>query len=474
MAATKKTRATVSPSSRARVTSTNTVDANPEKRFFIEMLVRDIELVPAIVDLVDNSVDSARELWRTTQGKKPALHVDIVANSDRFEITDNCAGIDATLAKQYAFRFGRPIGHEGVDEAIGQFGIGMKRSLFKLGRHFVVDSSTSKSSFVLDVDVDKWAQDDGTNWTFQFKSVDYSANQTSRPHGTHVVVDKFHESVQSDLATTNTINRLRAEITTRHASALNGGLNISVNGKSLVGHIPILLSSSIVKPISNEIQLHFDEGDVNLYLYAGIAPPKERDSQKDDGDAESFMETGEAGWYIYCNDRLVIAADKSELTGWSQPVAAAYHPQYRDFRGYAFLHSNEALLLPWDTTKTTLDQDSKVFREVQGYLFTALQQVQIALNRVKKERTGGITAGPLTVALSTASQIEIEHLESSEAFVVPPPDPPTKKRGPSRFVSVNFPIERTVIAKLQEYFGVHSARQAAQLAIKQFVESELD
>ena len=37
-----------------------TVDVSPTKRFFVRMLIRDIELVPAIVDLLDNSVDGAK------------------------------------------------------------------------------------------------------------------------------------------------------------------------------------------------------------------------------------------------------------------------------------------------------------------------------------------------------------------------------------------------------------------------------
>ena len=35
-------------------------DASPAKRFFIYMLIKDIELIPSVVDLVDNSVDAAR------------------------------------------------------------------------------------------------------------------------------------------------------------------------------------------------------------------------------------------------------------------------------------------------------------------------------------------------------------------------------------------------------------------------------
>ena len=37
---------------------THYVNASPAKRFFVEMLVRDIRLEDAIIDLVDNAIDS--------------------------------------------------------------------------------------------------------------------------------------------------------------------------------------------------------------------------------------------------------------------------------------------------------------------------------------------------------------------------------------------------------------------------------
>jgi hypothetical protein len=63
------------------------IEASPEKRFFISMLTKDIELLPAIVDLVDNSVDGARTL--RPDGKFTGLHVRITATPDEFRITDN-------------------------------------------------------------------------------------------------------------------------------------------------------------------------------------------------------------------------------------------------------------------------------------------------------------------------------------------------------------------------------------------------
>ena len=81
------------------------VEAEPTKEFFVSMLVRDIELIPALVDLVDNSVDGARKMRGadTFEG----LFVRIEATSAMFRITDNCGGIPIYIARHYAFRFGR-------------------------------------------------------------------------------------------------------------------------------------------------------------------------------------------------------------------------------------------------------------------------------------------------------------------------------------------------------------------------------
>jgi hypothetical protein len=69
-----------------------TVDARPTKNFFVEMLVRDVDLLDAVVDLVDNSVDGARRL-RGREGDYRGLHVAIAFDGESFRITDNCGGM---------------------------------------------------------------------------------------------------------------------------------------------------------------------------------------------------------------------------------------------------------------------------------------------------------------------------------------------------------------------------------------------
>lgn len=107
------------------------INASPTKEFFVYMLIRDIPLSRAILDLVDNSVDGARRLH--SDGDFQDLWVRVELNSTHFRIADNCGGIPVEIARNYAFRFGRPSGAPPTPHSVGQFGVGMKRTFFKLG-----------------------------------------------------------------------------------------------------------------------------------------------------------------------------------------------------------------------------------------------------------------------------------------------------------------------------------------------------
>src|SRR5205085_12573494 len=104
------------------------INAAPTKAFFVDMLVRDIPLEQAVLDLVDNSIDGAK---RTNGADFNRAKIEIEFDAKQFRIVDNCGGFDRNLAKNYAFRFGRPPGTPRTPNSIGQFGVGMKRALFK-------------------------------------------------------------------------------------------------------------------------------------------------------------------------------------------------------------------------------------------------------------------------------------------------------------------------------------------------------
>jgi len=152
------------------------INASPTKDFFIHMLIRDIPLNRAIIDLVDNSVDGARRLRGGTGFNGLSIRIEIAPT--RFRIADNCGGIPVHIARDYAFRFGGPSGAPSIDGSIGQFGVGMKRTFFKLGQRFYVESATGTSRFTIDVDVEDWKARQSTegadDWHFDFKTLQES------------------------------------------------------------------------------------------------------------------------------------------------------------------------------------------------------------------------------------------------------------------------------------------------------------
>lgn len=404
------------------------VDATPARRFFVSMLIRDIELIPAIIDLVDNSADGAKRLRKKPGDERyKDLFVNVEVSPDRFVIEDNCGGMDVDLARQYAFKFGRAEDAKGPIGEVGQFGIGMKRSLFKMGERFTVESATAKSRFALPVEVPAWTTEESTDWSFRFETVEEGIKVPKGERGTKIVVEDLHEFAREEFGQERFVNRLRREVAMRELRLLQQGLTITVNDEPVSAQPPILLAGDELSPIHVAQDLAVNGASLDMKLWAGLAEPT---SDEDDVDeAEKYRGEVPAGWYVFCNDRLLLYADKSRLTGWGVE-AAAYHPQYSRFRGYVLLEG-DSRYMPWNTTKTGVDEDSKVFREVQNEMFDALQKVQAVINRLKKERRqSDSTARPAVQALDRAKPVSLSDVPISKSFVVPEPapdPPPTAK-----------------------------------------------
>ncbi|MEW1831203.1 ATP-binding protein [Streptomyces sp. NPDC088196] len=394
------------------------VQASPEKRFFIGMLVKDIELLPAILDLVDNSVDGARRL--RGDGLYDGLEVKISINAERFEIVDNCGGIPLDIAREYAFRFGRPQSVKGTPGSVGQFGVGMKRALFKLGKFFTVDSRAENTHFTLSVDVDEWAQEIDPDWSFTLSHVDEDYNpEGDQPRGTQIIVKNLHDTVAEDFASSQTVGNLRYQLRLRHREAMDRGMRIVLQEEAVTPFIPQLQQSDAVRPLFKQLTLNVDEKPVNVRLYAGVTYAG---GPEDDDQAELFPRERDAGWYVFCNNRLLIAADRTTLTGWGDGLPV-YHPQYRRFRGYVFIDSAYNELLPWNTTKTGVDQDSRVWRKIVNEIKQAGSEVIQMLNRVKSERQNSELPDdrPIAQALTRAKPVKLGEISLSPRFSYPAP-----------------------------------------------------
>jgi len=133
---------------------------------------------------------------------------------------------------------------------MGQFGVGMKRTFFRLGRHFVVRSTTSESRFAVDEDVDRWMEEADTpdNWHFKFRELETDLHVKEKDTGTLIEVDRLLPSVKEAFALENFRSRLAEELSHAHALTLDRELAITLNGLPIRHDPQELFTSNLLKP----------------------------------------------------------------------------------------------------------------------------------------------------------------------------------------------------------------------------------
>jgi hypothetical protein len=442
-----------------------TLDAMPTKELFIEMLTRDVALIPAIVDLADNSTDGARR--ERVDGNWGQFWVTIVLSRSSFEIKDNCGGISVKAAREYAFRFGRPQGTPIVKGEVGRFGVGMKRGLFKLGRHFVIRSTTATSRFDLTIDVDRWAKE--KYWDFKFDALPVE-NQTFKreDRGTSIVVTKLNQSASEHFTEGPFIENLRHELTVKLEKSIQKGLVVKVNGKVLKAHIRQLVADAALKPAKKEFTLPgAGKGKVSVELWCGL------------GKADIAEARKEAGWYVFCNGRMLLEADKSAQTGWGETDSGsmpAFHPQFNAFRGFAYLEADDAADLPWNTTKTLLDTDHPIYRRVRQEMIALARPVIDLLNKVKQEREarvshGDDSPGELETMVEQAKTKPMNKLDPRPIFEVPVVKRKAKAGGPAtQRIAYERPL--ALAAEVKKKLGVTSWREVGEETFDYYYNAE--
>ena len=431
------------------------IDASVSKEFFVEMLVKDISLPMAIHDLIDNCIDGALRL----RGNKrfDGLKVDLQLSHKEFSIIDNCGGIDLEIARDYAFRFGRPKDAPSLSHSIGRFGVGMKRAIFKLGQSFTLSSTSAKNGFRIEVDVPTWAK--SNDWKFEFDSKEsFSRPAAEKKRGTTLRISNLFPSVAEQFSLEYFLNDLRSSIAVRCQDYLEKGLTITIKGKPVSAKpVQFLVSDQELLPAFREA----DYNGVHVREVAGVSKPL----------------PAEAGWYIYCNGRMILHADQSELTGWGEAGierVPKYHNSFAMFRGCVYFDSDDPTTLPWNTTKDGVDQESGIYRSVRTEMVTLMKPVMNFLRVLAKERDESDGSRPLTQLTESAQLLSVKQLAKSNTLnTFRYKKPQTKPQGP-RTTKIQYDQSAELVEKVQKSLGVKTAKAAGERTFDYYVKTELE
>jgi hypothetical protein len=413
------------------------IDASPQKAFFVHTLVRDIPLENAILDLVDNAIDGAKRV--KPDGKYAGLEISIVLSPDKFWIKDNCGGISLEVAQKYAFQFGRSSDFKPMKHSIGQFGVGMKRSLFKLGNDFIVKSITETDQFSLAVNVPEWLA--LQEWEFRLRKL--TAKRTKKSQcGTEITSTDLHDEAKEKFKQEWFLDKLRQQIRVAQEHFMRNGLIIKFNGKSIPAVPWRLKAAPGLQPYSEDFLDRIKGGKISSRIKAGIGESN----------------PNEAGWYIFCNGRCVVERDQTAVTGWGARFQGdngasnpKYHNQFSRFRGYAFLDCDDASILPWDSTKASLDEGSAAYRLLRGRLLAAMREIIDFLNKLDAEKDLDEREKTITPLVKSAPFAAIDSLRKSPQFKYVP----RKAAGPV-FENISYRRLATEVQEMKEKLGVKS------------------
>ena len=440
------------------------VQANPAKSFFVSMLIKDITLRDAIGDLVDNAVDAIKAC-ATDKNDLSSYKIEVHLNENEFTITDNGQGMSTKVARTTAFNFGKAKDHKLAENSIGQFGIGMKRAFFKIGSNISVHSVTSNTLFDIDIVVPAWLA--LNEWEFEFNgdTLQEDIPQTGES-GFKVKITELSDDAKTSFCNGQFVNQLQKEIEYEHMLNIGKGLEITINDYKLRPTNIALVCNDEIRPTYGEKTAD----DLMIKIMAGIS------SKSDE----------EGGWYVFCNDRLILAKDKSANTVWTGRQGDGvplWHAQYHRFRGFVFFEAKDSSNLPWNTTKTGMDMDSPIYQKVRSQMIIMTKQVMDLMDKLKseKEKDNPAEEQKLNIAVEQAlknSKVPVLQLRSQSAaynlqdkFVYP--EVLYSPAGKGNQINIQYFVPKDLFQKVKSLLKVKTGKEVGQATFDYYCENEL-
>ena len=444
------------------------VDATPVKSFFVEMLTRDIELVDAILDLLDNCVDGILREKKTRSDEKPyaGFKAEITFDKNSFSISDNCGGIPWDL-HSYAFRMGKEDQNRDNNlPTVGVYGIGMKRAIFKIGKHCLISTQNKGDCYEVEI-TPEWIKDQD-DWRLPVSA----SSLSEKEDGTTIAIGELNEGIGTLFGEDreNFTLELIQKIQTHYAFILDKGFQVEVNDERVVPQPTELVFDESDTTTAIRPYIYRTEVDgVSVFLSVGFTRPIPSQEEVNDEQEEKRYSSLDAGWTIICNDRAVLYCDRTELTGWGEAGVPRYHTQFIAIAGIVEFKSNDASKLPTTTTKRGIDASSSLYLQVKNRMRGGMRIFTNYTNRWKgkaDEAQQHIVSGkPYTLEkIKTESEnLRLNAVKSGLRGKQFMPKLPLPESEPSSKKKISYTKDADDIQMVQEYLSLDEEVRPSQV-----------
>jgi hypothetical protein len=354
------------------MTTRTELNGAPTKRFFVDMLPRDIELDDAILDLVDNSIDGAMRKAKNMgafDNRYKGMLCELIVTPECFSIKDNCGGIPDTHFDA-AFRLGRPtIQLDGDLPTVGMYGIGMKRAIFKMAKSAVVESRSGVFRRKVEYSAD-WltpSEENDDNWALEVGTLEEDPDIED---GVYILIDDLKDDIKRRFSRSDLVENLRDKLGEVFGYIMEAGFMIHLNGAPIKPKRVHVIVSETIKPYSYAGTVDGVDIEVTVGVFRSLATQGELDSATTAAGALK----GSAGITVVCNDRVVLVENTTAITGWGVGKIPRFHPQFRAITGLIEFRSDDAFKLPVSTTKRDLDTDTKTYNEARNRAMEGLRR----------------------------------------------------------------------------------------------------
>lgn len=355
-----------------------------DPEYLIAGLTTDVTTLECVLDLVDNSIDAARNEILSKRGAKkdqfglPKSYAgyEIVVNSslEAFEITDNCSGITQTNLSESSFVTGSRSRHQ---FGIGHFGVGLNRSIFKIGTSTALETDDGSQRIHL-----SFTEQEVRSYNRNNSQIFAASSSTSGKKFFKLTISALKSEVAHEVSSPAWKTILKSELSMRYGRFIGKGLTLKIGSDELVYDNPAIKQDCFFEPLAKHSKL---PGNVGFFLEAGVHDKYVLSTETESALGKNRNElSNDYGWYVICNDRIILAADASKITGWD----AKWHNEYNGFVGNAYFVSEDPSKLPWDSRKTSINHYSIAYREALPLMKEAAEEFRsknrARLNKIKK------------------------------------------------------------------------------------------